>query len=567
MNRDRLELHQSCIPAAFDPSIQVRDQFLSWLPDIGITADEIEGWKLVYAEAVNNAIIHGSGRDPAREVWVSWWMVRNSVFFEVRDSGAGPPPSRTSQADLPDDLAEGGRGFFIMNAFASRIEHWRSESGYRITIIKDYPSLSIPPREDPEMDRVIEELSNSYESLSTFYSLGQSLIHSDLVRRFLQQTVDEIRLAHQYDHLEICLSRSNLAHVTEGLVSLASVRLAEPVAQPFFEHPRELHWDAPEEMEVPALLSPADPVWATGCCIPIQSQESVYGVLLCGRAAGGRRFYASDLNNLRTLADILSMALAKEILQAVRDAQQQSLRELQIATELQNHLLPVASPPQDPRWSAFLRRQSALEVAGDYAEATLDAEGNLLLSIIDVMGKGVSAAMLAIIFRAALSRFTEAPEPLEVMVESINRTLCHLIGNRTIFVTCTLLRIDRSLSQAEHVNAGHCPTILLRPGGAVEEIEASGPPLGLFADMDYTVDRISLQPGCAIILFTDGCYEWEEQGQMFGWERLQELAVSRSSDPAGMWESLVGRIESAYAESEKPRTDDATMIHWRYPKP
>src|SRR6202011_2722278 len=85
------------------------------------------------------------------------------------------------------------------------------------------------------------------------------------------------------------------------------------------------------------------------------------------------------------------------------------------------------------------------------------------------------------------------------------------------------LRLDPASSEMELVNAGHNPAFLVSSGeNPVRLIEASGTPLGMLPGSRYSVERVPIEPGARILLYTDGLTEVFQGEEEFGQERLME---------------------------------------------
>lgn len=552
------------VPADVARIPDLRSRFIEYLEGLEIRLDTIEGWKLCATEAVTNAIVHGSERNPEKSIVVEWWSEGDAVRFAVADSGSGPPESLTRQPTLPEDLAESGRGLFIMDAFADEVRHWRSEKGYRLELARRVNS-SKRLASNPEMERVLDELSSCYEGLSLFYRLGENLIAMENIARFVEQCMEDVLLAHDYNFFGVQTHPEIPESLSSQLAGISYVNpdesLTAALAQ-LLRNPEEIIWDeSGVSAELPRKLTAR---CGAGCLLPIQSGGAVYGVLIAAHQEGERAILAAELNNLRTLSDIFGIAFSRMHLQEIRDAQQQSLRELEIATQIQKQLLPISEPPQSTKWEMIIHRLSALEIAGDFAEAVFDSEGNLVMTVIDVMGKGVSAALLAIIYRTALNQILKTPQPLPETLRNINRTLCEQLGDMTMFVTCSLVRVSSDCRYLEHVNAGHCPTIILDAQGEVRQIGASGPPLGLFLDSEYTTDRIELTGRESLLIVTDGCYEWSLGEEIFGWDAFRDFAVAQiKENPRLLWEHLQQLSKEKGSSDLKTLNDDETLLFWR----
>jgi serine phosphatase RsbU (regulator of sigma subunit) len=288
------------------------------------------------------------------------------------------------------------------------------------------------------------------------------------------------------------------------------------------------------------------------------------GTLHVGRVGKGRVFQAKDLNTLRTYTDLFAIALANANSMIARTREQQALHEIEIAAELQEALVPTAYPEAVNGQELFLKRVSARAVSGDYAEGIQLPDGRLLLVIVDVMGKGVSAAFLAGMLRVAIRMMvTGNAIELSALVIPLNKILCQLVGDLTLFATAGFALIDADLGAIEISNAGHCPIFLGRSAGRFATIEPSGPPLGLFPDQKYRVERYPLEQGDWLLMVTDGLFEWEMDGkEIWGWKRfLQAVDCSPMKTGESLWEDL--QAYRSDFSSDQQLEDDQTLVFWR----
>ena len=136
--------------------------------------------------------------------------------------------------------------------------------------------------------------------------------------------------------------------------------------------------------------------------------DELVGVISAAYESDDVTIRSNDLRNLRALADIIGIALSREGMQRERDEKKRLATEISIATKLQHQLLPIdKAPPTLPGYDLFIKSLSALEIAGDFVEVRQSSDGEFLGCVIDVMGKGVSAAILAGIFRSQFLAFSE----------------------------------------------------------------------------------------------------------------------------------------------------------------
>ncbi|MDX2110190.1 MAG: SpoIIE family protein phosphatase [Verrucomicrobiota bacterium] len=558
--------HRLDIPADLQCMCDARELFMAYLGGFGLSEEALHAWKLVFSESVTNGILHGAKSQPEMRIGIEWWIQDKEVFLAVTDPGKGPPEEKVDNPRLPEDpLAEHGRGLPLIYQMTSRWEHWRSAQGYRVVIGRALDDLPPAPPMSPEVERLLEELSTSYESLSAFYRLGANLLASGNAASFISQSVEDLTRALGFSSVFLVPGPGLPTSLKETLSTLDCVHFS---ADDGFIFLQENCSNGPFTWENPAEIatSPVLRLLGSGACVPINALERTLGWLVAGETLPGRTPATAVLSNLGTFADIFGITLANAWLQEQRDRELQTRREMELAAEIQRQLLPIIQPPASEYASILIKQVSAREVAGDYAEAAHDIEGNTVLAMIDVMGKGVPAALLAAIFRTAFHLHLKAPSvvPLHHMLASINQTLCEQLGDMTLFVTCCLVRMDARSRNLEIANAGHCPAIFHDGAGKCREFEPSGPPLGLFADTPYDTECVGLTGGESLLLVTDGCYEWQlEDGSQFGWENLCALASAHQSAPEYFWQKLItdaGQGGAGYA-------DDITLLLWRNLRP
>jgi anti-sigma regulatory factor (Ser/Thr protein kinase) len=549
------------VPADLAQLDGLREAFGAFLAGGGVQAEDVARWQLVLTEAVVNAVMHGSGGDARRTVTVGWAAAAGEVRLEVSDGGTGPV-LELDTAILPDDpLQADGRGLFLIKESCDRVEHWRGPDGYRLVMIRATPGARAQAdAPDALLESALTEISQCYENLAAFYRLGDALIAAAHLPDFFSQAVGDIAKVVPHDRVSLRFGpevqpalRAELAKLPFASTVIESAGIVAEV----LKEGRERVWEDAVEIA-------GDPNWdgyACGVCAPMRAGGETLGTLTLGRR---RQPYlvASELSTARTYADLFGIALANANNAVVRTREQQALRELEIAAAMQDDLLPLPNPPAQPGWSVMARRRSARAVAGDYADVFPMPDGGILLAMVDVMGKGMSAALFAGVVRTALRIHVDIGRPLERLIQDLNRVLCRQTGELTLFATCALAQVRPGRESVRIVNAGHCPVLWLGAGGTAREFAPSGPPLGLYPDVEYTVEEQALAPGDRLVMVTDGLYEWETGDHAGGWPAL--VALARARGPEGgeaLWDALQRRIREAAPDENDPR-DDQTMLYW-----
>jgi serine phosphatase RsbU (regulator of sigma subunit) len=284
------------------------------------------------------------------------------------------------------------------------------------------------------------------------------------------------------------------------------------------------------------------------------------GCLVVTQRPGYPYFSAGNLGLIRFLADFLGIMRATNTLQEQRQAQQRALRELEIASSIQQTLLPQ-SFPKNPNYRIFGLCQSAQEVGGDYFDALNVTDDGILLVIADVMGKGVPAALLATIFRTAIhARLDLAPQP-DLLLTEVNHQIASDLAQIDMFITAQVAYLSLSENSLLVANAGHCPLLhCLSAEKKVVQIKGGGIPLGVIDGFEYNSQRHTVSRGDRLVFLTDGLYEVESGGnQMMGIDFLaDEIArfpAESSSDFCAHLLDFVRNFSGA-----KPASDDRTLL-------
>src|SRR6478735_7108365 len=167
-------------------------------------------------------------------------------------------------------------------------------------------------------------------------------------------------------------------------------------------------------------------------------------------------------------------------------------RELDEARRIQRKLLPTEMPTVDG-WEIAASWQPATGVGGDCYDAIPFGRSRIGLSIADVVGKGIPAALLMSNLQASVRAFaTEAAQPAE-LCQQVNRILCGRIAEDR-FISFFYCVVDAEVGMLSYTNAGHFPPFVVRADGGVDRLAAGGPVLGVFPDAVYRQHRIPIGP-------------------------------------------------------------------------
>lgn len=292
--------------------------------------------------------------------------------------------------------------------------------------------------------------------------------------------------------------------------------------------------------------------------VPLGVGANVFGIIYADSPIAEGRFTEDHLKVLTTLASVAAIRVENARLTEEQFERERLERELQVASEIQQRFQP-ASAPQVPGYELQGISFPCYEIGGDYYDFIHKRNGNLVVALGDVSGKGTAAALLMSSLHAAVHAQFDTHGSLAETISSINRYLVESIpANR--FVTLFYADLNPQTGELAFLNAGHNPPLIVHASGTMEQLAAGGLPLGIMADADFREGRTTLNAGDVLVIYSDGVSEAvSPSGEEFGPTRLYE-AVARNLDASAA--GIRDRIESALTKFAQgtPAGDDITMV-------
>jgi sigma-B regulation protein RsbU (phosphoserine phosphatase) len=269
---------------------------------------------------------------------------------------------------------------------------------------------------------------------------------------------------------------------------------------------------------------------------------------------GARSFVQKPWDDI-ALLEILHREIDDARATKRRDAKQQ--REFEEARLIQRGLLPT-SMPRTAGLTLASSWQPANGVGGDCFDVLPFGPGSVGVSIADVAGKGVPAALLMSNLQAAVRAFAQDGASPSSVCASVNRLLCRNMASGR-FVTFCYARIDVATGRLTYANAGHNPPLLVRADGSIEKLSPGGTVLGVFTESTYDQGEFPLYAGDRLVFYTDGITEGRNrEGEEYGEDRLAAVAQRyRAADADAMLAAVLQDVESFNGDKYE---DDATLI-------
>jgi PAS domain S-box-containing protein len=266
-----------------------------------------------------------------------------------------------------------------------------------------------------------------------------------------------------------------------------------------------------------------------------------------------RRLNKDLENRVAERTEQLKVAMAKQ--QEEAQERQRIEQELQVARLIQQTLLPKSLPELEGHQIAVYY-QPAREVGGDFYDSFELQDGRLGLLVGDVSGKGVPAAIVMAVTRTMLRAAYRLGSPGEILEQANNILYPEIPPN--MFVTCLVALLDTRTGWLQYANAGH-DLPYLRHADGVNELRATGMPLGLMPNMSYEQKEITLKPGECVLLYSDGLVEAHDpQREMFGFPRMRGF-VGAHPGGATLIDFLLAELERFTGEDWE-QEDDITLL-------
>lgn len=239
-------------------------------------------------------------------------------------------------------------------------------------------------------------------------------------------------------------------------------------------------------------------------------------------------------------------------------------QELNTAADMQRAILPTQWP-QSARYTLWGSMRSAKQVGGDFYDHMDLGASQIGIVVADVSGKGVPAALFAMVSRTQLRAIATlgAASPDQILAK-VNNALCE--GNDScMFVTGIYAMFDPDSARLAHVNFGHPPPLLIHADGQMQFVDSpAGIAIGLMEEASYQHTELQLMPGDILVLYTDGVTEaMNPELEEFGTKRL--LAAFKQGPPpsaAAAIQQMIAAVDAFTGGAEQ--SDDITCVALHY---
>ncbi len=299
-------------------------------------------------------------------------------------------------------------------------------------------------------------------------------------------------------------------------------------------------------------------------CVPLAPEEGpALGVIQLDTQDASKKFTEDDLRLLWGVAYQATVAIENSRYHDMRIVQERIRKELEMARQVAFSFMPQAMPVV-PGYDFFSYCEPAREVGGDYFDFIPLADNRFGISLGDVAGKGMPAALFMVRANTESRSFMLTENNVERAMERLNARLCPYTAKTDGFVTQVSIILDPATHTATVASAGHpAPLIFRHATGKIEEcfpIDMAGPLLGIDEKSAYRSCSVTLEAGDCVLLFSDGLTDAKSSDNVTF--RLSGIHAA-VAEPGDRTPSALGeRVVQAVLKHAKGRSqyDDLTLV-------
>ncbi len=292
--------------------------------------------------------------------------------------------------------------------------------------------------------------------------------------------------------------------------------------------------------------------------IPVFHKNKPLAFVLLKIKNSGIEDNEESLSFLQALSNIIYVAFENKNL-AKESIRQESIRkELEVASQMQNMLLPSDLPRSDFfEVNAFYR--SHAEVGGDYFDVFRLNDDEYAICMADVSGKGISAAFLMSNFQANVRAVFMFVQELDELAKILNKKIIENAKGEK-FITAFLAKYNIQTKELTYINCGHLPGIIVQ-NNQLQLLSVGTVGLGMLEDLPFVKqETILIEESALFVTFTDGLTELEnDEGIFFGLEKIKEIIKDNQKLTPEDFTSIVLRRLEAYKQHQDYKDDIAFM--------
>jgi len=571
------------LPGTLDALSPIRDYVKEAAASAGLDHTATYNLMLAVDEIATNVILHGYEEAGLQgNISVAAARQDDCLVIHLSDNGKSYDPQAHQTPDdegLYKELSErpiGGLGIMLAKDGVDDLQYESTDKGnvHRFVVRMKPPPEILKPAPAPEM-------SDEGRFLQILLRISKSLGGEIQLDPLLKLIVAEVTEAMQADRSTLFLVDRRkpdelVSRVAEGLVSqeirvrfgsgiagtTAQTRQTTNISDAYNDSRFNPAFDKASGFRTRSVLS-----------TPILNQSNrLIGVVQVLNKKSGGAFTKEDEQFLEAISVIVGIALERAAMIEAYLQSQIVTKSLELAKDIQMGLVPKDFPalPEFKEIDIYATMIPALEVGGDFYDFfPLDFD-RICFIIGDVSDKGFPAALFMAMTRTAFRMSAIASS--ESIGQSIGLTMTRVnqflweSNPQQMFVTAFAGILDLRTGRVDYADAGHEPPFILQASGTVLKVnKVGGIVLGFMPGQEFPGGTLQLNPGDALVLYTDGITEAMNVGrQLFGAQAI-EKTLSRAGQTAASERIIKVLLEDVHVfVGEAQQSDDITMLVIKY---
>jgi sigma-B regulation protein RsbU (phosphoserine phosphatase) len=296
--------------------------------------------------------------------------------------------------------------------------------------------------------------------------------------------------------------------------------------------------------------------------VPIDYKDVILGYVLAGNYdISNEEQVEIDVKLIQTIINIIMVAFENRHLMEERIQKERLQRDLEVASQVQEMLLPK-DLPNNERVSMAATYLPHRNIGGDYYDYLELSDDEFMFCVADVSGKGIAAALLMANFQSSVRALAFQQQPLDVLMQNINRAIFDITdGDKHI--TLFLGHYNLTTHTLRYINSGHNAPILFN-GSEVKELKKGSMMIGIFNELPFVnVGEEQLMAGSVLLNYTDGLVEYvQDDTSLFSEKEVAEfLLQNHTLEPKVLNTKLISKIQDMFVNSR--HDDDITLLTFK----
>lgn len=412
----------------------------------------------------------------------------------------------------------------------------------------------------------VERIKLEHRSLAVINEVNKALLLHKPLNELLEHIMDLISENLPMDRGILMLKEGNPSQLIPKVIRINNDRLKNQkiqVSQSIInmainKHSSLLISDVQEDSRFKAQDSILKMNIKSAMCVPLYDNREIIGLLYTDRISLMRQFADEDLELLTLLSNLAAVKIENSRHIEREKEKEQMEKQLELAAQVQRDFLPKKNP-ECKQFEITGANIPCYQVGGDYYDYINIDDNRIGITIADVSGKGVSAALLMAQLRASLHTQVSPNYNINDMTEKLNALVYGSTASNT-YITFFYGELNKKTGELSYINAGHLPPILLNKKGHILRLDTCGFCLGMFPSADYEVRTIYFEKGDTALFFTDGFTECRSKAnEDYTEERLAKLLKKHHKlSSQNLLDRIFEEVNAFTADTEQ--MDDMTLV-------